>query len=36
MPEIPKTEALIIPWDFNPTHPASLTKEGISAPLEQT
>ncbi len=31
MPEIPKTEILIISWDSNPTHPASLTKTGIGA-----
>lgn len=36
MPEIPKTEILIISLDSNPTHPASLTKAGIIAPLEQT
>ena len=31
MPEIPKTETLIIPWDSNSAHPISLTKEEISA-----
>ena len=31
MPEIPKTETLIISQDSNPTHPASLIKAGISA-----
>ena len=31
MPEIPKTETLIIPWNSNPEHPISLTREEISA-----
>ena len=31
MPEIPKTETLIISWDSNHAHPISLTKEEISA-----
>lgn len=36
MPEIPKTETLIISWDSNPTHLVFLTKAGIIVPLEQT
>lgn len=31
MPEIPKTETLIISWDSNSVHPISLTKAEISA-----
>lgn len=34
MPEISKTEILIISWDSNPIYPASLTKAGIIVPLE--
>ena len=35
MPEIPKTETLIIPWDSNPAHPISLTKEEISTAAKE-
>lgn len=31
MPEIPKTETLMISWDSNLAHPISLTREEISA-----
>lgn len=31
MPEIPKTETLIISWNSNPAHPISLTKTEIGA-----